>query len=199
MMRWRLCMLWVSSMGWRVLATVSGSEFDTSWWSCALPQLLPLGVLVHVSIGDAQPLTAEGWRFLPPWSPGSVKSLAGSTSPVGSGLVPGKFLFLMWNVSSQTLKWIVWVFFAILLYYLGINLIFLLSMVCQGHQSWDGFSIPWRCRERQVFWILSFYFGDWCLLGLTAFLEFDFWRRYRVSFSDSFVLTWMVAVGEIQC
>lgn len=48
--------------------------------------------------------TAEGWGFLPPWSPRSVKPPAGSTSPVGSGLGPGKFLFLMWKVSSQTLK-----------------------------------------------------------------------------------------------
>lgn len=107
-MRWSLCMLWGPSMGWRVPGDRQylAQNFDTSWCFCAPAQLLALGVLVHVSIEDAQLLTAE-------WS---VKSLAGSTNPVGSGVAPGKFLFLRWKVSRQTLKWIVWGFlFAVLL------------------------------------------------------------------------------------
>ena len=95
---------------WEATGLGSAMPQSTSWWSCGPPQLLPLGVLVHMSSGEAQPLAAEGWGFLPPWSPRSMKSLTWSTSPVASGVAPGKFLFFMWKVSSQPLKWVVWLF-----------------------------------------------------------------------------------------
>lgn len=80
-------------------ATGLGSEMPpgTSGWFWAPPQLLPMKVPDHIGSLKVQQQTAKKWRFLPPCSPTSVKSLAGSSSPKGSGVAP----FSFWRLAAR--------------------------------------------------------------------------------------------------
>lgn len=74
--RWSLWTSWVPSTGWRMLGSHRIGLRDAlrhpGMVLCPFTAVA-FGSHVHVSSGEAQPLAAKGWGFLPPWYPRSMQ------------------------------------------------------------------------------------------------------------------------------